>query len=121
MARRTYIQYEGKFYEKGVDELPESYYTRHGRSDPRKYRADSILWGDRHYDGLRSLDGHDISTRTKHREYMRNRGLAMADDFKETWKRAEKEREDFFTTGGDHRARREAVERALYEAEKRRR
>ena len=53
----------------------------------------NALAGDRHYDGLVAPDGTDISSRTKHREYMKSRGLATADDFAETWRRAEKERE----------------------------
>lgn len=53
----------------------------------------NALAGDRHYDGMRAPDGTDISTRTKHREYMKSRGLTTADDFKETWKKAADERE----------------------------
>jgi hypothetical protein len=117
MARTTYIQFEGKFYEKGVDELPEAYYTKHGIGGPvAGYNA---LWGDRHYDGLRAPDGTDISTRTKHREYMRQHGLTTADDFAQHWGRKAQERADFYTTGGDHAARREAIARAVYELERR--
>lgn len=43
--------------------------------------------GDRHYDGLRATDGTDISSRSKHREYMRANNLTTADDFADTWKR----------------------------------
>ncbi len=53
------------------------------------------LAGDRHYEGLRAPDGTDISTRTKHREYMKRNGLTTADDFTETWKRAEAERDRY--------------------------
>jgi hypothetical protein len=55
--------------------------------------------GDRLYEGLRASDGTDISTRTKHREYMRRHGLTTMDDFRDTWDRAEKEREAYRTTG----------------------
>jgi hypothetical protein len=121
MARRTYVYFEGKLYEKGVDELPESYYTKHGRGGFNHHKADGLLWNDRHYDGLRALDGTDISSRSKHREYMRRHGLTTVDDFTNHFERAAKERADYYTTGGDHRARRKAVERAIYELEKRRR
>lgn len=67
----------------------------------------NALAGDRHYDGLRASDGTDISTRTKHREYMRSRGLTTADDFKGTWKQAAKEREAFFTGAPDKSLREE--------------
>lgn len=45
----------------------------------------NALAGDRHYDGLRATDGTDISSRAKHREYMKARNLTTVDDFKETW------------------------------------
>lgn len=39
------------------------------------------------YEGLRAPDGADISSRAKHREYMRRNNLTTIDDFSETWKR----------------------------------
>jgi putative FmdB family regulatory protein len=53
----------------------------------------NALAGDRHYDGLAATDGTPINSRTKHRQYMKEKGLAMVDDFKQTWKAAAKERE----------------------------
>ena len=50
------------------------------------------LAGDRHYDGLRAPDGSDISSRTKHREYMKRTGLTTADDFAASWRAAEEQR-----------------------------
>ena len=89
--------------------------------DPHTYQpagrvADSALWGDRHYDGLQATDGADISSRTKHREYMARTGLTTADDYRVAWAKAAEQRADFYTTGGDHKGRREAVERAIYGA-----
>jgi predicted nucleic acid-binding Zn ribbon protein len=52
----------------------------------------NALAGDRHYDGMRATDGTDISTRSKHRAYMKAHNLTTADDFSSTWKRAEQER-----------------------------
>jgi putative FmdB family regulatory protein len=46
------------------------------------------LAGDRAYAGLRTLDGVDVSTRSKHRAYMKERGLTTADDYRGEWKRA---------------------------------
>lgn len=57
--------------------------------------VNNILAGDRHYDGLRATDGADISTRSKHREYMKRHGLAMADDFKDTWAKAQAKRDAY--------------------------
>ena len=60
---------------------------------------DNALAGDRHYDGLRATDGTDISSRSKHREYMRRNGLTTADDFKDTWAKAQAARDEYRTTG----------------------
>jgi putative FmdB family regulatory protein len=46
------------------------------------------LASDRAYEGLRTLDGVDVSSRTKHRQYMKERGLTTADDYRDEWKRA---------------------------------
>lgn len=70
------------------------------------------LWGDRQYVGLRATDGTDISSRTKHREYMRSNGLTTVDDFTEEWKRSTSQREAYFR--GEDKERRSDVERAFY-------
>jgi hypothetical protein len=63
-----------------------------------------MIIGCGNYDGMRSpIDGADISTRTKHREYMRSKGLATADDFTQTWKDAAVQRENVFKGVDPHR------------------
>lgn len=52
----------------------------------------NTLAGDRHYDGMRAPDGTDISTRSKHRQYMKDRNLTTIDDFSSTWKKDATER-----------------------------
>lgn len=54
--------------------VPADQYVR-----PKTSRVEII--GDSHYDGLVSTDGVDISSRVKHRRYMRERGLTTIDDF----------------------------------------
>ena len=54
--------------------------------------VNNALAGDRHYEGLRATDGTDIGSRTKHRAYMKAKGLTTIDDYSETWKRDAKER-----------------------------
>lgn len=54
----------------------------------------NALAGDRHYDGLRATDGTDISTRAKHRAYMKAKNLTTADDFAGTWKRDAEQRKE---------------------------
>ena len=74
-----------------------------------------------HYEGLRATDGADISSKAKHREYMRINGLTTADDYKETWAKAAERREKFYTQGGDaaeHKARQETIGRVMYELER---
>ena len=53
----------------------------------------NVLASDRIYEGLRATDGTDISTRAKHREYMRANKLTTVDDFKDTWARQAREYE----------------------------
>lgn len=86
MARKRYIQ------DPDTGELiPAEQYVPKYELNPH-----NLIIGDRHYDGLQATDGTDISTRTKHREYMKKNGLTIADDFKGEWSRAAKERADYY-------------------------
>ena len=76
----------------------------------------NALAGDRHYDGLRSTDGTPIDSRTKHREYMRRNNLTVADDFKETWARAQKQREEYRSGTFKDRELRETLTEAVTKA-----
>jgi hypothetical protein len=103
MRRRFIQQPDGTLREVSLDHVPDM-------------PVDSgALWGDRHYDGVCTPDGVDISSRSKHREYMRTHGLTTSDDFTGEWGKARQQRDDFFTTGGDHKERRQQLERALHE------
>jgi hypothetical protein len=66
------------------------------------HSGDGWLFSDRHYDGMRAPDGADISSRKKHRDYMKRNNLTTVDDFSNTWKQKQAEREAFFT-GSDRR------------------
>lgn len=73
MGRRRFVLVRGELVE----------LTQHSREvSPPDAGA---LWGDRNYTGLRATDGTDISTRSKHREYMRARGLTTMDDYHDEW------------------------------------
>lgn len=63
------------------------------------------LTSDAIYDGLKAPDGSDISTRAKHREYMKRNNLTTIDDFTETWKRNEQERASTLAGEDPHRVR----------------
>jgi hypothetical protein len=107
-GRRRWIYIDGKEYEVGVDQIPETHdMSRHNR-----------VIGDSHYDGLRATDGTDISTRTKHREYMKRNNLTTMDDFNSTWGQALKQKADYVTRGGT--VKREHIERAIHELQNRR-
>lgn len=69
----------------------------------------------------RSTDGVDISSRRKHQEYCKGAGVTLASDYTQTWAKAAEERQRFAQGDFDHKARREALGRAAYEVEKRRR
>lgn len=64
------------------------------------------------YGGARMTDGADVSSRKKHREYLKARGLAMASDFTETTARVQREK---LERAAERREIRETVGRALYE------
>lgn len=107
MTRRRYIQ------DRHTGELIEvtSDYQAPLRNDA------GALWGDRHYDGARATDGTDISTRSKHREYMRANNVTTVDDFKDTWAKAREQRERLYTQGGTFSRR--DVERAISQLQNR--
>lgn len=107
MTRRRYIQ------DRHTGELIEvtSDYQAPLRNDA------GALWGDRHYDGARASDGSDISTRSKHREYMKLNNVTTVDDFKDTWAKAREQRERLYTQGGTFSRR--DVERAIHQLQNR--
>lgn len=102
MTRRRYIQMKEPPYE--LVEVTDDYTL--------PPRADSTLWGDRNYEGLVAPDGTDISSRTKHREYMKAKGLTTMDDFKDSWAKAKIEREHYVQHGGSFK--RADIERAIH-------
>jgi hypothetical protein len=107
VTRRRYVQIDGVLHEVGDDYV--------GDARDAKQR----IVNDRHYDGQRATDGTDISTRAKHRAYMKVNDLTTMDDFKGVWQKAAKER-DQIRTGSDTQ-RRANVERALHDVVNRRR
>lgn len=107
MTRRRYV------WDPEVGALVEMS-TEQPKADSRT----SALWGDRHYDGMQATDGTDISSRAKHRRYMKKHGLTTADDFKQTWERTVREREHYQKHGGS--IRRSDVLEAIHKVQGRR-
>lgn len=104
--------------------LPLSEYCAHKPefvccSSLMERRLDAVAIGyvsEDSYKDLRAADGTDISSRSKHREYMRRNNLTTMDDFTEQWKRDAKERQD--RLDGVDPSRRLDFERAVAQLEK---
>jgi hypothetical protein len=79
--------------------------------------AHHLIIGDRHYDGLRATDGTDISTRSKHKRYMKENNLTTMDDFQGTWDKEAKKRAEYYKEAKHGAVRREDVGRAIAELE----
>ena len=107
MTRRRFVQMKEPPYE--LVEVTDDYVS--------SSRADSALWGDRNYEGMVAPDGTDISSRTKHREYMKAKGLTTMDDFKDSWAKAKESRERYYQQGGSFK--RADIERAIYQLQNR--
>jgi len=77
-------------------------------------RVNAPVIGDMHYQDMRGPQGEDINSRTKHKEFLKSSGLALADDYKNEWAQAQKQR-DAFQQGARSSERREQVARALHQ------
>lgn len=76
-------------------------------------RTDAALWSDRHYENLSTTDGVDISSRTKHRQYMKANGLTTFDDYKGEFQKREAERQAY-RSGERGTVNRRDIERAIH-------
>lgn len=76
---------------------------------------------DRNYENLGLQDGTVVNSRRQHQAYMKEKGLTLADDFKGVWAQQQKQREAMRRGDFDRKARREALGRAAYQLEQRRR
>jgi hypothetical protein len=80
-----------------------------------------MVVSDLYMDGVAAPDGTDIGSRPKRREYMRRNNVTDADDFKGTWAKAAKDRAEYLRGEKKIPGLREALGRALYAAETKRR
>jgi hypothetical protein len=108
MSRRRFV------YDDKAGKLVE---ITNSRAAPTARDA-GALWGDRHYDGMRATDGTDISTRTRHRAYMKANNVTTADDFSSSWEKSRESREKYYTGGGSFR--KEDIHRAIHQLTSRR-
>lgn len=68
-----------------------------------------------------ATDGTRLDSKRRHSQYMKDNNLTIDSDFKQTWAEAEQRRARVSVGDFDHKARREALERAAYQVEKNRR
>lgn len=73
------------------------------------------------YGHIQATDGTDLSTKRRHREYMKKHGLTLSEDYRESWKKAAEDRARAFTEGPKSATRRESIERAMYQVMNKRR
>jgi len=71
--------------------------------------AGRFLWNDREY---QDMNDPRFSSRSQHRQYMRDNGLSTMDDWTQTWAKAAQERAAWYTEGRDP-SRKSDVARAL--------
>ena len=81
-----------------------------------KRALDAPVMVDRFYENTKSpIDGADIGSRRKHREYMKARNLTVASDLSSTWARQDAARERLRKEGAlPDKSRREDIGRALH-------
>ena len=64
------------------------------------------------YGNIAATDGTPLTSKRRHRDYMKANGLALASDYTDTWAKAAKKREDFFSGRTDIPGRKEAIAHA---------
>ena len=60
--------------------------------------AGRFLWNDREY---QDMNDPRFSSRSQHRQFMRDNNLSTMDDYKNEWAEAAKRRAEHYTTGRD--------------------
>ena len=85
---------------------------------PESKAVDAPIMAGRFYENTAATDGSDISTRRRHRDYMKAHGLTTADDYRETWKKAQERREAAKQGHIPDPKRREVLARKMYEIDK---
>jgi len=87
-----------------------------GETMPRRLLPTMLMHtNDASYVNLRASDGTDISSRAKHRAYMKERGLTTMDDYKQTWQRDAERRAA--SLRGDDPTRKQDVANAITQLE----
>jgi len=83
-----------------------------GGYEEDKQAVNSPFMVDRYMEGVHAVDGADIGSRRKRKEYMKQNDLADYDDFAGVREKAAKERAAYYERGGtekDQKERKEAL------------
>lgn len=108
--KEKYLDFWG--YTLGTPEAEEAWEAKLKMMYGPKVEAGFQVMGDGHYDGMQGPGGVDISTRTKHREYMKRTGLVTFDDYASTFDK-EQERRDAYHSGQRGTVSRKDIERTI--------
>lgn len=106
----TYLEFWG--YTPGTPEAEEAWEAKVKMMSGQGRRLNYMVQGDTHYDGLMAPDGADISSRTKHKEYLARTGYVMYDDNKEGFAKAQAQR-DAYHSGERGTVSRKDIERSI--------
>jgi hypothetical protein len=113
VSRRTYAFRNGQLVELDNNYVPQP--RIHLITDRAYEKLNPVITKlERDEKGNVEVQRRDISSRTKHRQYMKENGLALYDDFKGTWAQAEKQRADFTTGHQSDRDIREELAKQTY-------
>lgn len=99
-------------YVPGTPEAEEAWEAKVQMMNGPRRSADYMVMTDGYYDGQQAPDGSDVSTRTKHREYMKRTGMVTFDDYAQTFQK-EQARRDAYHSGEKGTVSRKDIERTI--------
>lgn len=108
--KEKYLDFWG--YTLGTPEAEEAWEAKMRMMYGPKTEAGYMVMGDQYYDGQKAPDGSDVSTRTKHREYMKRTGMVTFDDYASTFAK-EQARRDAYHSGEKGTVSRKDIERTI--------
>ena len=108
--KNTYLEFWG--YTPGTPEADAAWDAKVKMMTGPSREAGYMVMGDQFYDGQQAPDGSDVSTRSKHREYMKRSGMVTFDDYASTFAK-EQSRRDAYHSGERGSVNRSDIERTI--------
>lgn len=90
-----------------ISEYTKDPVAKHCGKKARRIIQPPMIASNSHWDGKVATDGTDISSRTKHADYLKKNDLVPFEPG--MFDSAIKKREDFYKTGGDHTTRKQQI------------